>query len=132
MPKLNENYLNLKASYLFSEIAHRTAAYKEANPCLLYTSHGEPAYYQYQKSLPGMSGQAFPSPSHIQTIPSGRMVSSVYEMDWEKLALTYRGVIFDIDNTLVPHEMCIRDRDLLLYRQQFCVQSRRTDSWPSD
>ena len=32
MPKLNENYLNLKASYLFSEIAHRTAAYKEANP----------------------------------------------------------------------------------------------------
>ena len=32
MPKLNENYLNLKASYLFSEIAHRTAAYKEQNP----------------------------------------------------------------------------------------------------
>lgn len=32
MPKLNENYLNLKASYLFSEIAHRTAAYKESNP----------------------------------------------------------------------------------------------------
>lgn len=32
MPKLNENYLNLKESYLFSEIAHRTAAYIEANP----------------------------------------------------------------------------------------------------
>ena len=32
MPKLNENYLNLKESYLFSEIAHRVAAYTEANP----------------------------------------------------------------------------------------------------
>lgn len=32
MPKLNENYLNLKQSYLFSEIAHRVAAYSEANP----------------------------------------------------------------------------------------------------
>lgn len=32
MPKLNENYLNLKESYLFSEIAHRVAAYKEKNP----------------------------------------------------------------------------------------------------
>lgn len=29
MPKLNENYLNLKQSYLFSEIAHRVAAYQE-------------------------------------------------------------------------------------------------------
>ena len=32
MPKLNENYLNLKESYLFSEIAHRVAAYTAANP----------------------------------------------------------------------------------------------------
>ncbi len=32
MPKLNENYLQLKDSYLFSEIAHRTAAYQEKNP----------------------------------------------------------------------------------------------------
>lgn len=32
MPKLNENYLNLKQSYLFSEIAHRVAAYQEAHP----------------------------------------------------------------------------------------------------
>lgn len=32
MPKLNENYQNLKESYLFSEIAHRVAAYTEANP----------------------------------------------------------------------------------------------------
>ncbi|MBD9150891.1 MAG: LL-diaminopimelate aminotransferase [Lachnospiraceae bacterium] len=32
MPKLNENYLNLKESYLFSEINHRVKAYQEANP----------------------------------------------------------------------------------------------------
>lgn len=32
MPKLNENYLNLKESYLFSEIAHRVSEYSGANP----------------------------------------------------------------------------------------------------
>ena len=32
MSKLNENYLQLKESYLFSEIAHRTAAYSEKHP----------------------------------------------------------------------------------------------------
>ena len=32
MPKLNENYQNLKESYLFSEIAHRVAAYSESHP----------------------------------------------------------------------------------------------------
>lgn len=32
MPKLNENYLQLKDSYLFSEIAHRTAVYTEKHP----------------------------------------------------------------------------------------------------
>lgn len=32
MPKLNENYLNLKESYLFSEIAHRVANYTKNHP----------------------------------------------------------------------------------------------------
>jgi LL-diaminopimelate aminotransferase len=32
MPKLNENYQNLKESYLFSEVAHRVAAYSESHP----------------------------------------------------------------------------------------------------
>ena len=32
MPKLNENYLNLKESYLFSEITHRVNTYTAANP----------------------------------------------------------------------------------------------------
>lgn len=32
MPKLNENYLNLKESYLFAEINHRVKDYAAANP----------------------------------------------------------------------------------------------------
>lgn len=32
MPKLNEHYQSLKESYLFAEIAHRVAAYTQANP----------------------------------------------------------------------------------------------------
>lgn len=32
MAKLNENYLNLKESYLFSEIAHRVETYSATNP----------------------------------------------------------------------------------------------------
>ena len=32
MPKLNENYLNINQSYLFSEVAKRTAAYTAAHP----------------------------------------------------------------------------------------------------
>lgn len=32
MPKLNENYQNLKESYLFAEIARRVKVYEEANP----------------------------------------------------------------------------------------------------
>lgn len=32
MPKLNENYQNLKESYLFTEIAHRVAGYTAAHP----------------------------------------------------------------------------------------------------
>lgn len=32
MAKLNENYLNLKESYLFSEVAKRVNAYQQANP----------------------------------------------------------------------------------------------------
>ncbi len=32
MPKLNENYMNLKENYLFSEITHRVSEYSAANP----------------------------------------------------------------------------------------------------
>ena len=32
MIKINENYLKLQASYLFSDIAKRVAAYQKAHP----------------------------------------------------------------------------------------------------
>ena len=32
MARINENYLKLKASYLFSDIAKRVNAFTEANP----------------------------------------------------------------------------------------------------
>ena len=53
----------------------------------------------------------------LKNLYPGRMVSSVYEMDWEKLALTYRGVIFDIDNTLVPHGAPADQRAIALFKR---------------
>lgn len=32
-----------------------------------------------------------------------KLIVSVYRLDWEQLSKQYQGVIFDIDNTLVPH-----------------------------
>lgn len=39
----------------------------------------------------------------LGTLYPMELTSSVYELDWEKLAGRYQGVVFDIDNTLVPH-----------------------------
>lgn len=32
-----------------------------------------------------------------------KRIASVYTLDWEQLSRRYQGVVFDIDNTLVPH-----------------------------
>jgi hypothetical protein len=32
-----------------------------------------------------------------------KVIASVYDLNWEQLSKNYAGVIFDIDNTLVPH-----------------------------
>lgn len=39
----------------------------------------------------------------LQNLYPDEMITSVYELNWEKLGKIYKGVIFDIDNTLVPH-----------------------------
>ncbi len=39
----------------------------------------------------------------LEELYPDEVTASVYEMDWGKLAEDYDGVIFDIDNTLVPH-----------------------------
>ena len=40
---------------------------------------------------------------HIKELYPDRLETSVLDMDWDALAKHYQGVIFDIDNTLVPH-----------------------------
>lgn len=39
----------------------------------------------------------------IRQLYPKKVISSVYELDWESLSKKYQGVIFDIDNTIVPH-----------------------------
>lgn len=45
------------------------------------------------------------------------VTASVYEMDWEALSGDYDGVIFDIDNTLVPHGAGADGRAMRLFRR---------------
>ena len=46
----------------------------------------------------------------------GEYLDSAYEIDYEKLAGEgYRGVIFDIDNTLVPHGAPADERAVRLF-----------------
>jgi LL-diaminopimelate aminotransferase len=40
LPRINEHYLNLKASYLFSEVKRRTQAFREAHPHIRLISLG--------------------------------------------------------------------------------------------
>lgn len=39
----------------------------------------------------------------FQNFYPNKLIRSVYELNWKELSRTYGGVIFDIDNTLVPH-----------------------------
>ncbi|MCM1569855.1 MAG: HAD hydrolase-like protein [Roseburia sp.] len=43
---------------------------------------------------------------------------SAYEIDYEELyRLSYRGIIFDIDNTLVPHGAAADERAIALFKR---------------
>lgn len=45
-------------------------------------------------------------------------LESAYEIDYEKMyALGYRGIIFDIDNTLVPHGFPADERAISLFHR---------------
>lgn len=45
------------------------------------------------------------------------VIASVYELNWEALAKKYKGVIFDIDNTLVPHGAPADERAVGLFQR---------------
>jgi hypothetical protein len=46
-----------------------------------------------------------------------KVITSVYELNWEQLAEKYSGVMFDIDNTLVPHDAPADDRAKALFQK---------------
>ena len=52
----------------------------------------------------------------LEELYPDEVTASVYEMDWGKLAEDYDGVIFDIDNTLVPHGAGADGRAMRLFR----------------
>ena len=51
----------------------------------------------------------------FQNFYPNKLIRSVYELNWEKLSRTYGGVIFDIDNTLVPHGAPADERACALF-----------------
>ncbi len=46
-----------------------------------------------------------------------KVIASVYGLDWEKLSQRYRGVIFDIDNTLVPQDAPADGKAVRLFQE---------------
>lgn len=53
----------------------------------------------------------------IEALYPDNIIESVYSFDWEKAAKKYRGVIFDVDNTLVPHGAATEQRTVELFRR---------------
>ncbi len=45
------------------------------------------------------------------------VIPSVYGLDWEKLSKSYGGVIFDIDNTLVPQDWPADEKAIRLFEE---------------
>lgn len=45
------------------------------------------------------------------------VIASVYNLDWETLSKRYGGVVFDIDNTLVPHGAPADDKAIRLFKR---------------
>lgn len=51
------------------------------------------------------------------TLYPHKIIASVYDLDWEKLSKRYAGVIFDVDNTLVPHGAPADEAAIQLFRR---------------
>ena len=55
----------------------------------------------------------------------GEYIDSTYRIDFDKLYKEgYRGVIFDIDNTLVTHGSPADERAIALFKHQMCIRDR--------
>ena len=72
----------------------------------------------------------------FQNFYPNKLIRSVYELDWEELSRTYGGVIFDIDNTLVPHGAPADERAICLFDRlrsigfDTCLISNNQDPQP--
>lgn len=53
----------------------------------------------------------------FQNLYPNKLIDSVYSLDWEALSRTYGGVIFDIDNTLVPHGAAADEAAITLFQK---------------
>lgn len=53
----------------------------------------------------------------LQNLFPDELTTSPYALDWETLSGIYGGVIFDIDNTLVPHGAPADERAAALFRR---------------
>lgn len=53
----------------------------------------------------------------IKELYPDQMIASVYTFDWEQAALRYRGVMFDVDNTLVPHDAPEDEQTIRLFER---------------
>ena len=62
----------------------------------------------------------------FQNFYPNKLIRSVYELNWEKLSRTYGGVIFDIDNTLVPHGAAADEAAIQLFEDHAGIQQRRS------
>lgn len=53
----------------------------------------------------------------FQNFYPNKLIRSVYELNWKELSETYAGVIFDIDNTLVPHGAAADEAAITLFKK---------------
>lgn len=53
----------------------------------------------------------------IRQLYPDEITASVYDLDWEAFSKKYKGVIFDIDNTLVPHGAPADEKAIRLFQR---------------
>lgn len=53
----------------------------------------------------------------LENLYPDEWTESVYSLEWEQLSVKYRAVIFDVDNTLVPHGAAADERAVRLFER---------------
>ena len=72
----------------------------------------------------------------FQNFYPNKLIRSVYELNWKELSRTYGGVIFDIDNTLVPHGAAADEAAIQLFadggKQALEIMAEAIQSAPAE